>query len=485
MLSLSSCPACRALLPPTPCANETCAKCGQIIAWRPNPGPQTDFLHRTAFEVMYGGAAGGGKSDALLIDAIRYVGRGHGSRYHAILFRRTFPELERTLIKRAYDLYPRLGARYDQTKKVWKFPGGELVEFGHIEHEQDVEKHLGGEYQFVGFDELTTFTESQYLRLLGRCRSGIGITCRVRSATNPGSSGHEWVFKRWGVWLDPESTEKAKPGETLYFVRGDDEIDRVVPKGTRLSKGRTFIPATLEDNPFLFNDGNYEAALQNLDLVTREQQRRGNWLIKPGKGLYFKRAWFKFVDRDQVPSGVRRVRYWDRAATEPEKGKDPDWTVGLKAAWADDGRFFVEDVARMRGSPGEVEQYIEATAEADGDEVSIWLEQEPGASGKAEIASYIKRLSRWTVHPDRKRLDKVVAAGPVSSQTEQGNVYLVRAPWNEQFIQEGEQFPEGSHDDQIDALSGAYSKLHRRPRPKGGEGAVSPAIAVEDIPVGY
>lgn len=212
--------------------------------------------------------------------------------------------------------------------------------------------------------------------------------------------------------------------------------------------------------------------------------RGGDWLIKPGKGLYFKRQWFTFIDADQVPVDAVRCRYWDRAATEVEKGKDPDWTVGVKLARTQAGKIYVEDVARMRGNPGEVEAYILATAEADGDAVPIWLEQEPGASGKSEIASYIRLLNRFNAHPDRKRTDKVVAAGPVSAQASALNISIVRAPWNKPFLDELEQFPEGSHDDQVDALSGAYSKLLRtRPRPSGG-GSFSPGIPFEEREVG-
>lgn len=426
--------------------------------WRPHPGPQTDFLARTCFEVLYGGAAGGGKSDALLVDATRYIGRGYRSGYHAILFRRTFPQLEKTLIKRSWDLYPRMGGKYNEQKKTWRFPAGERIEFAHIEHDKDVYSYQGAEFQFVGFDELTHFTEEQYLYLFSRCRSSRGIRCRMRAGTNPGGVGDEWVFRRWAPWLDPECPTHAAPGQELSFVREDNE-ERQVPRGTRLAKDRTFIPARLEDNPSLYADGQYEAALQVLDRVTRERLRNGDWLIKPAKGLYFRRDWFTFIDATEVPRNARRWRYWDLAATEPEGGKDPDWTVGARLAMTPDRLVWIEDVARIRGNPGDVERFVRSTAEMDGTAVSIGLEQEPGASGKTAAAAYVRLLTGFRVKPFSKRVNKIVAAGPISAQAEARNVRMVRGPWNGPVIRVLEQFPEGPHDDDVDAISGAYSAL--------------------------
>lgn len=424
--------------------------------WVPNPGPQSRFLSLTCFEALYGGAAGGGKSDALLIDAIRNVGRGYGRNYRALLLRRTFPELEMSLIDRSFALYPWLGGQYKLSTRTWHFPAGEIVRFGHAEGERDIENYQGAPFQYVAFDELTSFLRSQYTYMFTRCRSAHGVPCRIRGATNPGGDGHDWVFERFGYWLNPEAPVRAKPGEVLYFTK-PEETDILVPKGTEKALSRVFVPAKLADNPYLAADGAYERSLYEEGPVRRAQLKDGNWLIKPGKGLYFKREWFNFVD--QAPAAAVRVRYWDRASTEKTKDNDPDWTVGLMLAIAPDDRLYIEDVVRFRAGPGEVERTIKATAEMDGPDIPVHFSLDPGQAGKVEAYHYATSMQGFVTQATRESGDKVVRAGPISSQVNALNVSIVRGPWNNEFIRELEQFPEGTHDDQVDGLSGAYASL--------------------------
>lgn len=425
--------------------------------WKPNKGPQTRFLSLTCHEALYGGAAGGGKSDALLVDAIRYVGRGYGRRYSALLLRREFPDLEKSLMKRAHDLYPRIGGTWSGQPKTWTFPMGETVSFGHAQHELDVHQYQGAEFQFVAFDEETSFTRYQYTYMFSRLRSPVGVPCRMRGATNPGGEGHDWVFERFAPWLDTAHPNPAAPGEVRYFAHDDNGAEFACPKGTPDSRGRTFVPAVLSDNPYLASDGAYRRGLDELDPVTRAQLKDGNWLAKAAAGAYFKRAWFEFVDA--APADARRIRYWDRAATEASAGKDPDWTVGAKLAITRDRRVFIEDIVRLRANPGDVEKAIKATAELDGKAVKIGIEQDPGSAGKFEAAYYIRELGGWNVKAYPASGHKVTRAGPISAQCLARNVKIVRGTWNDKLVRELEEFPDSNHDDQVDAVSGAYSAL--------------------------
>lgn len=182
----------------------------------------------------------------------------------------------------------------------------------------------------------------------------------------------------------------------------------------------------------------------------------------PEGGGMFKREWFPLVAA--APSGdmhaIRWVRWWDFAATEDKGTNDPDWAVGALVGRTPAGGYFVADIQRVRATPHAVEQLVASTAVRDGKGVQIWIEQEPGSSGKIVIDHYVRTvLPGFAVRGLLSSGSKVVRADPLSAQAEAGNVALVRGPWLEGLLTELEQFPHGTHDDQVDALSGAFGVL--------------------------
>lgn len=446
--------------------------------WRPNPGPQEQFFNSDCREILYGGSAGGGKSAALTALLLKY---SHLPGFNGVVFRRESGQF-RDLIVKSEALFPRvypgLTPVYSPHFK-WTFPAGGTAHYRHLQHEKDARAYDGWEINFLGFDELTHFLESQYLALLARVRSSDPRLPRIiRSTTNPGGPGHDWVFRRWGAWLDPEFDAQglgrrvsddgapappALPGEVLWVRTLDDGTERFYRErppdepGLPPALSRTFIPAKLSDNPHLAqNDPEYVAALNSLDPVRRAQLKEGDWLVKPAAGLLFKRSWVQFVDA--VPAGALRVRYWDLAATEDSSDANPDWTVGVLLAKVDD-LVFIEDVIRVRSNPGEVERLIINTAEADGPSVFVGLPQDPGQAGKFQASHLVKRLEGFTTLVEIESGDKVTRFGPFSAQAEHGNVRIVRGAWNKAYIEELEAFPtKGVKDDQVDATSGAYKR---------------------------
>lgn len=223
------------------------------MTWQPFPGPQTNFLSRGEFEVLFGGAAGPGKSECLVMAPTRYV---HIPGFKGILLRRTFPQLQE-IIDRCFKFYPLIGGMYRATEHRWFFPSGAFIALGHMQHENDKYNYQGKEFQFIGFDEVTQFLEDQYLYLFSRCRStNPNIPPMVRATTNPGGIGHHWCKERFIAVGEP----------------GKCHID---PK-TGLS--RAYIPATIEDNPALYeNDPGYVARLEALPEIEKMRLRHGVW----------------------------------------------------------------------------------------------------------------------------------------------------------------------------------------------------------------
>ena len=168
-------------------------------------------------------------------------------------------------------------------------------------------------------------------------------------------------------------------------------------------------------------------------------------------------AWFEIVG--DYPRNSNQVRYWDLAATEVKPGKDPDWTAGGRVAEYK-GVFFIVDIRRTRSTPKGVEDLVKQTAEMDGTVVIIYMEQEPGSSGVNTIDHYRRNVLRgYSFYGDKKTSNKIERAMPMSSAAEAGNVKLVRGPWNKEFLDEAEQFPNGKHDDMVDVVSGAIAML--------------------------
>lgn len=244
--------------------------------WQPFPGAQTNFLATPAFEALFGGAAGGGKTDCLIMDAVRQVAH---PRYRAVIFRRTMTELADAdgPIQRSHEWFPALGGVWREGKKMWFFPSGAQIYFHHMEHEEDCYKYQGAQYQFIGFDEVTHFTLKQYLYLFSRCRTtqGSGLQTYIRAATNPGGVGHAWVKERF--------IDRGISNRIGYFLKIGD-VDTEVPPGTFGAKSRIFIPATVKDNPRITQE--YIDNLMLLDPVERDRLLKGDWDAEYKERIY-------------------------------------------------------------------------------------------------------------------------------------------------------------------------------------------------------
>jgi predicted phage terminase large subunit-like protein len=387
-------------------------------------------------EVMYGGAAGGGKSDWLLAEAARYV---DVAGYSALLLRTTYPQLSQAdgLIERSKEWFAGF-ATWKEADKKWTFPSGATIAFGHIQHENDKYNFHSGAWQFIGVDELTQFTKTKYTYMFSRLRRPSQMTgraladvpLRMRGASNPGGIGHQWVKERFPIG-----------GRTPEHVR----------------EHRWFVPAKLDDNPHLDRE-EYVKSLAQLHPFERKQLLDGDWDVRP-IGSRFRREWFEIVA--VAPAKMRRGRRWDFAATVPKKGRDPDWTVGTLGGMHD-GILYIEDVQRFRGTPDTVDKRFVQQAKIDGTGVFVRAEEEGGASGKIATRHFRKLIPGHDFRGVRTTGDKVVNSNPLASQAEAGNVKLVQGPWNADWLDEVEMFTgtdADAHDDQVDSGSGLLADL--------------------------
>lgn len=434
----------------------------------PQAGPQTEFLSTTADIAIYGGAAGGGKSYGLLLEPLRHH---DNKKFGCVIFRRNSTQVrnEGGLWDESMSIYPLFRAKPREANLEWLFQSGARLKFAHLEYDSTVLDWQGAQIPFIGFDELTHFTEHQFFYMLSRNRSTSGVPGYIRATTNPDPDSWVRDFIDW--WIGPDGYPiPERSGSIRWFIRRDDtfiwadtpeQIYEQFGRGPEvLPKSVTFIPSKVHDNKILLEkDPAYLANLLALSRVERLRLLGGNWNVREAAGMMFQREWFPVIDA--VPGGwIQSVRYWDRAATKPsESNRDPDWTRGLKLYKYPDNTFVVVDLKSTQDTPGKVETLVKTTASHDSYAVPIVGEQDPGSAGVADAENFVRMLSGYEVRIRKITQDKITRAKPVSAQCEAGNVRVLRAAWNEEFFSELENFPDGSHDDIVDVLSGAFNEM--------------------------
>ncbi|MBO6127559.1 MAG: terminase family protein [Pseudobutyrivibrio sp.] len=291
-------------------------------------------MQRPEFECLYGGAAGGGKSDSLLAEALRQVDI---PTYRGIIFRDTYPQLE-ALIARSYDLYkpayPK--ARYNQSEKVWKFPSGAKIFFGYMQRDEDRFNYQGKSYDFIGFDEVTHFSYLMYMYMFSRCRPTGATPGRktrqyIRATCNPEGKGMGWVKERF--------VTPAKPMTTIW-----DNMTVISPEGEKITmyRDRIFIPSTVFDNKKLLEqDPNYLATLASLPEAEREALLYGSWDSFQGQVFrewkndpahYKDRKWTHVIEPFRIPPSWKIIRSFDYGYSKP-------FSVGWNAV-DHDGRMY-------------------------------------------------------------------------------------------------------------------------------------------------
>lgn len=437
-----------------------------------NPRQVAFLLLIDVLEILFGGAAGGGKSWGLLGAASQFF---DVPGYSALILRRRFRDLALpgALMPVSQSWWANTDAKYNKQDHNWTFPSGAVLQFGYLEHENDHLQYQSSSFQFIGFDEVTQFPEHQYRYMFSRLRrpDDVGddvstalsqVPLRMRGATNPGGPGHEWVKKRWGIHM--------------FGGRAT---------GTN-TKSRRFVPSRIEDNIYL-DQVSYRRSLAELSDVTRQQLEHGDWSAQSTGGI-FHPDMIRIIRADDLPDRSywqQIVRHWDLAASEvTEAEPNPDYTAGAKLLQVgmpppsvlDHFRkniglelppppyWIIMDMKRARKSPDGVESMVSTTAHQDGLTVPISIEQERGSSGKSLIDSYRRNVvPGYELYRLWLKGDKVKRAAIFAAMVNKGRVFAVEGAYVDAMLDELGIFngDKDNHDDQVDALSGAFEQLPR------------------------
>lgn len=395
-------------------------------------------LCQDGYDVLYGGAAGGGKTDCLLMAALQYA---DVPGYTAGIVRRTYKQLAGPdgIIARshAWGLKDK-GALWNDNRATWTFPSGAKLYFGHLDHAKHQDNWQGQEFQFIGTDEGTQWADEalcSYPRTRLRRNESVtayGVPLRQMMTANPGGPGHAWVKRRY----------ITHPGAQQRYV-----------------------PARVSDN-YSMDAAEYDAILRTQGEVTYRRLALGDWDVEQGE--LFQRDWFQIIPR--APRGLRWVHYIDPAASEKKRA---DQTASGFVGVDDAGNIYLDDIVGWRAEWPESHKRIRARALAR--PCPVGFEAVAGFKTAASTLQADPELVHISIRATRPDRDKYARALPLATRAEQGRVFLVDGPWVDAWIDQALGFPGGSHDDLVDVATGGLHML-------GGAGVAGQRVAVPPPP---
>ncbi len=409
-------------------------------------------------------------SFSLLMAAAQYIDQPN---YNAIIFRKTYQELSKgdgliPLSMKWFKPFEKDGVHWNSDNMQWEFPSGAILGFGYLASDNDKYKYIGQAYQFIGFDELTQQPEENYTFLFSRLvrdktQLETDIPLRMRATTNPNGPHVGWVYDRF-------VNKRTKPNIRQKIIdQAQEKINANILKPEEFNEAYIkhrmpkFIPSLAEDNPYL-DMISYMDSLDKLDPVTRAQLAKGNWEIR-AIGNMFNREWFEKVPAAKVPVfDLIKVRYWDMAAT-----REGDYTASCHLGYdKKQGVFYILDMKLLKLSPREIEREIYLSAIDDGPQTIIYMEREPGSAGIHNIDHYKRKVipPGWMFREDRVSGDKEARARPLSAACDKELIKIAWSrktdTWFDPVMEQLETFPEGEHDDAVDALASAFNILNKR-----------------------
>lgn len=403
--------------------------------------------------------------------------------YNGVIFRTQFTDIIKPggLWEESEKMYTQVsGSRQRFIDKQWLFCDkkgnvSSKLTFAYL-NDQNLLTWKGSQICFIGFDEVTDFSEKQFFFMFSRNRSTCGVAPYIRATCNPDPDS--WVKKFIDWWIDPQTgyAIQERSGVIRWMIRRNAKIywadtkeelwerfNLVTPEDKAEPRSVTFIASSIYDNKELLKvNPQYLSNLKAMGEVDRERFLKGNWKIKPAAGLFFQRYQIKMIDAE--PNDLQIVcRAWDIAATEKKEDNDPDFTAGVLMGRRKNGTPVVLNVINVQVAAGNVEKLIYNTAVMDkkkyGTKYRIHIPQDPGGAGKIVAVNYVKMLAGFAVQAEAVSGSKENRARPLAAQWQLGNIEVLAAEWNEEYFLQLESFPEGSHDDMVDASSDSFIEV--------------------------